>query len=399
MASLQILADSNIPCVERAFRRFGSVHKRPGSEIGPKHLQGIDVLLVRSVTPVGPALLEGRDVNFVGSATIGTDHIDQEYLRSRGIHFAHAPGSNATSVADYVVLALVALARKKGVSLRNRTVGIIGCGNIGGRLARRLPAFGTSVLCNDPPRARAAEAEGQPHDFVPLGTIFDAAQIVTLHVPLTTQGPDPTHHLVDSEFLSKLNEGSWLLNTSRGGVVDGEALRAARLQGPLEAAVLDVWEQEPAPNPTLIRTVDVATPHIAGYAFDGKVRGTAMLYRALCRHLNVAPTWSFEETLKDESTDLLRCHPPDPRVSERAWLDHLGRQAYDIRTDDSLMRDLVDLSPGARAEAFSRFRSEYRRRRELRRHTVPQSAVPSEYAQEVEEGLTIRLEKRGDVFP
>lgn len=392
MSELRILADANIPCVEEAFGRFGTVQRRPGQDIAPSDVRDVDVLLVRSVTSVGPALLEKSNVRFVGSATIGTDHVDRAYLRARDIPFAHAPGSNADSVADYVVVALLHLARRRGVALHDRTVGIVGCGNIGGRLARRLRALGMTVLQNDPPRAEAAEAEGHTHPFVSLDTVREEADVITLHVPLKTEGRHPTHHLVDASFLDGLDAGTWLLNTSRGAVVDGDALLDARREGPVAAAVLDVWEGEPTPDPALVRAVDVATPHIAGYAYDGKVRGTAMLYEALCEHLEVEPTWDGAAVLHPHSKDALRGRPPDPRLPEVDWLSALARQAYDLRADDAAMRTILGRPAAERGAAFSRLRTNYRRRRELQQHTVPRSTVPPERARAVEEGLTISVE-------
>ncbi|MEF8816745.1 MAG: 4-phosphoerythronate dehydrogenase [Salinibacter sp.] len=392
MNALKILADANIPCVEQAFGRFGTVRRRPGRDMSTSDVAAADVLLVRSVTPVGPKLLEGTDLRFVGSATIGTDHVDRAYLRSRGISFAHAPGSNADSVADYVVAALLELARGRGVSLEGRTVGIVGCGNIGGRLARRLPALGMEVLKNDPPRARAAEAEGRDHAFVSLDTVLDTADIVTLHVPLEETGPAPTRHLVDEAVLDRLNDGAWLLNTSRGAVVDGEALLMARKRGAVGAAVLDVWEDEPSPAPALIEAADLATPHIAGYAYDGKVRGTEMLYEALCDELDVEPRWDGTDAIRPASKDALRCRPPDPRLSAAGWRSRLARQAYDPTVDDASLRSLVELGPDARGEAFGHLRAQYRRRREMQQHTVPGTAVPGEHSRAVGEGLTMQLD-------
>lgn len=391
MDELQILADASIPCVEEAFGRFGPVHVKPGRDIVSSDVAVADVLLVRSVTRVGPELLEGSSLHFVGSATIGTDHVDLAYLRARDIPFAHAPGSNADSVADYVLVALLTLACRREIALQDRTVGIVGCGNIGGRLVRRLQALGITVLRNDPPRARAAEEEGRPHEFVSLGTVLTEADIITLHVPLTTDGPDSTHHLVDAAFLERMNDGAWLLNTSRGAVVHGEALRRARRQGSLAAAVLDVWEHEPVPDAPLVRAVDVATPHIAGYAYDGKVRGTAMLYQAMCEQMGVEPIWEATTTLQPLTDDALRCRPPDPRLPTVDWLSNLAQQAYDVQADDAALRAVVaNRPPEARAHKFSQLRTGYRRRRELQRHTVPRTAVPSKYLQAVEEGLTIQ---------
>lgn len=390
MSGLHILADENIPCIDDAFGRLGSVERCAGRAMGPAAVQSADVLLVRSVTEVGPALLEGSAVQFVGSATIGTDHVDQDYLADRGIAFAHAPASNADSVADYVIAALLVLARRTREPLRNQTVGIVGCGNIGGRLARRFPALGLSVLRNDPPLAEAAEERGRAHDFVSFETVCREADVITLHVPLTTDGPHPTHHLMDAEAFGRLQPGTWLLNTSRGPVVDGDALLAAIQNGTVGAAGLDVWEDEPTPDPDLIRTVDIATPHIAGYAYDGKVRGTTMLYNALCDYLDVEPTWTPETVLRPDHPDDLRCRPPDPRLPRTDWLYHLARQAYDLGADDARMREILRKPPTERGDAFSHLRAAYPVRREFQQYTVPQAGIPDAYRSAVTDGLEMK---------
>lgn len=378
--------------MKEAFGSLGTVRTRPGREIEPADVRGVDVLLVRSVTSVGPALLEGSGVQFVGSATIGTDHVDRAYLEKEGIAFAHAPGANAPSVADYVVVALLALARQKTTRLTDRTVGVIGCGNIGGRLAQRLSAMGMRVLCNDPPLAAAAEANGSPHSFVDLDTILSEVDVLTLHVPLTKAGSHPTHHLIDADVLRRLKEGTWVINTSRGSVVDGEALRHAITRGPVEAAVLDVWEKEPTPRPDLIEAVDLATPHIAGYAYEGKVRATAMLYEAFCNHADIEPRWNPETTMETPARGERCCRPADPRLPETDWLYVVARQGYDLRGDDAQLRELLDCPPGEFGAAFSRLRTGYRRRHELQQYTIRRTAVPSAYIRSVKDGLTIQLD-------
>jgi erythronate-4-phosphate dehydrogenase len=391
VSQIHILADENIPCVEAAFGELGTIERCAGRDIGPAEVRDVDVLLVRSVTTVGPALLEGSDVEFVGSATIGTDHVELDYLAEEGITFAHAPASNADSVADYVIAALLILARRQRAPLRDQTIGIVGCGNIGGRLARRLPPLGLSVLRNDPPLAEAAEDAGRAHDFVSLDTVLRSADIVTCHVPLTTTGPHPTHHLLDADELAHLQPGAWLLNTSRGPVVDNDALLEAIADGPVGAAALDVWEGEPTPNPDLIRAVDVATPHIAGYAYDGKVRGTTMLYEALCDYLDVEPTWNPATVLRPDEPDTLRCHPPDPRLPRTDWLHHLVQQAYDLGADDARMRKILDKPPSGRGGVFSHLRATYPVRREFQQHAVPRGGVPATYVEAVQEGLAMKV--------
>lgn len=394
MSSLKIVADENIPCVEAALGDLGTIVRSPGREIGPAAVEDADVLLVRSVTSVAAPLLDDSPVRFVGSATIGTDHVDRDYLRERGIAFAHAPASNADSVADYVVTALCVLADRRGVSLEDRTVGIVGCGNIGRRLARRLPALGMTVLRNDPPRA-AAETGPQAPRFVSLETVLDRADVLTLHVPFRTKGPHPTRHLIGEGALGRLDADAWLLNTARGPVVDGEALLGALRRDELGAAVLDVWEGEPTPDPELVRAVDLATPHIAGYAWDGKVRGTTMLYEALCEHLGVEATWSPEAVLRPDHPSALRCQAPDPCLPRTDWLDHLVRQAYDLRADDARMRKLPARAPAEQGAYFRRLRATYPRRRELRRFEVPAAGVPPAYRSAVADGLTLRCRAAG----
>jgi len=369
-----------------------------GRALGPDDVRDADVLLVRSVTDVNSGLLEGSSVQFVGSATIGTDHVDRGYLSEKGIAFAHAPASNADSVADYVIAALLLLARRKQVPLRALTVGIVGCGNIGGRLAQRLPALGPRVLRNDPPLADAAEAAGESHDFVSFETVCQEADVITLHVPLTDEGPYPTHHLMDDEVFSRLQTGTWVLNAARGPVVDNDALLAALEEGTVGAAVLDVWEDEPTPNPALIEAVDVATPHIAGYAYDGKVRGTTMLYEALCAHLDVDPSWDPSTALRPEHADGLCCTPPDPHLPRTDWLHHLAVQAYNLGDDDARLRGLLRKPSSDRADYFSHLRATYPTRREFQQHRVPRTGVPESHVEAIEQGLTMQCQEASDNY-
>ena len=390
MSSLHIVADANIPCVDAAFGHLGPIERFQGRDIGPEQVAAADVLLVRSVTPVGPSLLADSPVRFVGSATIGLDHVDQQYLEEQGIAFAHAPASNADSVADYVTAALLILARRHEVRLEGQTVGVVGCGNVGSRVARRLGALGLSVLPNDPPLARAAEADGRSHGYVSLDTVLEQSDIVTTHVPLTTDGPDPTHHLIDEAALDRLPSDAWLVNTARGPVVDNAALLQAIESGSVGAAVLDVWENEPTPDPALVEAVDVATPHIAGYAYDGKVRGTTMLYTALCEHLDIHPEWDPATVLEPEEPGTLRCQAPDARLPRTDWLHHLARQAYDLRADDERMREILERPPSEQGDYFSHLRATYPTRREMQKHSVPTAAVPEDRRALVEEGLTMQ---------
>ncbi|NQT84941.1 4-phosphoerythronate dehydrogenase, partial [bacterium] len=219
---MKIVADENIPYVKEAFGSLGDVIPLPGRKIAPASVVDAEILLVRSITEVNASLLEGSRVRFVGTATIGTDHVDEEYLHSRGIAFASAPGSNANSVAEYVVAALLTTARRKNFPLKGKTIGVIGVGNCGSRVAKKAEALGMRVLLNDPPLWRQTGNKR----FRPLEELF-SADILTLHVPLTYEGIDATYHLVDEAFLSKLRPECILMNTSRGPVVDNLALATA----------------------------------------------------------------------------------------------------------------------------------------------------------------------------
>ncbi|HLA64173.1 MAG TPA: 4-phosphoerythronate dehydrogenase, partial [Rhodothermales bacterium] len=269
---LRLTADADIPLVLRAFARYGPVEVLPGRELTRDVAARTDVLLVRSVTRVGAPLLKETPVGFVGTATAGTDHVDTDWLAAHGVAFADAPGSNATSVVEWVLAALTALAVGQGGGLRGKTLGVVGGGHVGGRLAPRAAALGLRVLVCDPPLARAAEAAGHPHAYVPYAHVLEEADVVTFHTPLTRPGerPDPTYHLLDARALARLRRGAWVLNASRGAVVDRQALLAALETGHVAAAALDVWEGEPVPDTALAERVQIATPHVAGYGYDAK---------------------------------------------------------------------------------------------------------------------------------
>lgn len=336
---MKIVADPNIPFVREAFGPLGEVALVPGRDMTPAAVVDADALLVRSVTPVNAALLAHSRVRFVATATIGTDHVDEPWLREHGIGFASAAGSNANSVAEYVIAALLELAGDRQQRLRGQTLGVIGVGNVGRKVVRYAEALGMRVLPNDPPRARAEGAS----EFVDLEELLTASDIVTCHVPLMRSGPDATHHLLGRDRLGSFT----LINTARGAVVDNRALLTTDLPG----LVLDVWEGEPRILPGLIEKTDIATPHIAGYSFDGKVNGTVMIYRALCAHFGVAAAWQpampAGQSLTVRVTD---------GEDEEAVLRRVVRQCYAIRQDDAALR--------ADVGQFDQLRARYPMRRE-----------------------------------
>jgi erythronate-4-phosphate dehydrogenase len=403
-APLRILCDANVPLAAEALARYGAVRLLPGRAIDRAACRAADALVVRSVTRVDAALLDGTPVRFVGTATAGTDHVDLAYLAARRLRFAEAPGSNAESVVEWVLAALLALAADRGEGLRGRTLGVVGCGHVGGRLVPRAAALGLRVLACDPPLAAAAEARGEAHPFVPYARVLGEADALTFHPPLTRTGAYPTHHLLDRAALAHLRPGAWVLNASRGAVVDGAALAEA-LSGRVAAAALDVWEGEPAPDPALARRVHLATPHIAGYSYDAKVAGARMMedalraWRAGEGHPLPPPFgWDAAGPAEPLALDAPPAPPDASPAAEAAWLDRLVRGAYDLRADDARFRAaLLDgpaTGPTGRADAFTALRRTYPRRRAWGHFSV-RGGVPDGLRRAVDEGLGMRGAVRG----
>jgi erythronate-4-phosphate dehydrogenase len=358
---MKIIADENIPLAARTLEGFGAVEVVPAQAFTRTTVRNADVLLVRSVTRVGPELLDGASVRFVGSATIGTDHIDLPYLAARGIEFANAPGSNAESVVEYVLACLVYLSDVKGRSLSGLTAGVVGYGNIGSRLAPRLAELDLRILVNDPPLGRDNPGFADPYETCSLEELLRRSDIVTLHVPLDRNGAFPTWHLIGDQETKLMPRGAWLFNTSRGGVVEEEPLVRNRKEGLLGSLVLDVWENEPALSDEAHRVVDIGTPHIAGYSLEGKRRGMWMLYERLCEWDGRNPAEAVRTLLlTDDRLPLAR--PPDA-LEEAVWRRQLISQLYDPVVDDRAMRRLGGLSGSARERYFHRLRRDYPIRR------------------------------------
>jgi len=352
-----IIADNNIPFAKEAFSHIGEVRTVQGRGLTADQVAGADVLLLRSTVKIDGELLADCEPKFVGTATIGTDHVDQKYLASRGIPFASAPGSNADSVAEYWSCAVLLVAARLGWELAGRTAGVVGVGNVGRRVARRARALGMEVLECDPPLARESGSDR----YRPLEELLQVSDIITMHVPLNRQGPDATLQLADRDFFAKLKPGAVFVNTSRGKVHSGAALRNAIDSGRLTAAILDVWENEPEVDLELVSRVDVATPHIAGHSLDGKVNGTHMLYRRTCQVLGAKEQWKPEDSLPD---------PERPRLElDGAVFDaqltatEAALSVYPIAEDDRRMRRVLTLPAADRAALFTSMRVDYPVRR------------------------------------
>ena len=355
---MRILADENIPYVREAFEDLGDVHTLSGRAIDAEAVREADMLLVRSITNVNALLLEGSAVRFVATATIGEDHIDKAYLAERGVAFSSAPGCNANSVGQYVVSSLMALAERFSFDLSRTSLGIVGVGNVGRRVLAKATAMGMTTVLNDPP----LERETGDTRYRPLDEILEC-DVVTLHVPLTREGIDATFHLADEAFIGRVKPGAILLNTARGPVADGDVLKAALAIGRLRACVLDVWEGEPDVDVELLRQTVIATPHIAGYSFDGKVNGTRQIYEAACRFLGREPAWDPGPLLPAPECSEVEVDGSAQNVVAQARKAVFS--VYDVRQDDARMRAILDAPPQKRAALFDRLRKEYPRRREF----------------------------------
>jgi len=357
---MKIVADQNIPFVKECFSSIGDVTLMGGRQMNADLVKDADILLVRSITKVNANLLEGSTVKFVATATIGTEHIDQDYLSGRDIGFASAPGSNAMSVADYITAALLALGRKKKIQLEGRSIGIVGVGNVGSRVEKKCRALGMSVVLNDPPlRRQTGDAK-----YRPLAEVYDC-DFVTMHTPLTQDGPDATYHLAGEAFFSSLKDGVVFINSSRGKVQDEAVLKKVMQSGKLSGVVLDVWETEPKVDPWLLQNVDLSTPHIAGYSYDGKVAGMIMIYQAACEYFGLKATKTAADFLPAPEVSEITIIPEQLQQDEEHIIHDTIQQVYVINRDDFNMREILLQPEDEQAAWFDGLRKNYPVRREF----------------------------------
>ncbi|MGF1689029.1 4-phosphoerythronate dehydrogenase [Photobacterium japonica] len=377
---MKILIDENMPYAEALFSQLGDVISKPGRTLTADDLVDVDALMIRSVTKVNANLLsKANALKFVGTATAGQDHVDEALLAEKGITFTAAPGCNKVGVAEYVLSSLMVLGQQQGFSVFDKTVGIIGAGNVGSYLAQCLDALGIRYLLNDPIK----QAQGDTRTFHSIEDIQQQCDVITLHTPITRDGDYPTHHLVDAAFLGQLKAGAILINAARGPVVDNQALKVA-LNASLQAcqqhangidarphltAVLDVFEHEPQVDLALLPLLAFATPHVAGYGLEGKARGTTMVYNRFCEFLAVDKVV--------EAASLLPIAPIPHVVLSQPWDDatlfSLTQLVYDVRRDDGVFRrEMGQTEEGSveMATAFDRMRKNYWDRREYSAITV-----------------------------
>jgi erythronate-4-phosphate dehydrogenase len=350
-SEMKAVIDKDIPFIKGVLEKSAEVLYLPGASISQKDVMDADALIVRTRTTCDDRLLGGTKVRFIASATIGYDHIDTEFCRANNIQWTNAQGCNSSSVQQYVAAALFHLSNKLELPLAGKTIGIVGVGNVGSKVANLCAILGMKVLLNDPPRERV---EGSTQ-FVSLKRIVEEADIITFHVPLYRETEDRTFHLVDEKFLATMKPSQILLNTSRGEVVDTSALRALLARHKIAACVLDVWEDEPGINLELLNLVDVATPHIAGYSADGKANGTSMAVRAFSRFFKLGIDDWFPEHIPTPANATIELDCANLKRQKIAC--KLVSKTYDVLADDQRLRN----SP----HTFEQQRSSYPLRREF----------------------------------
>jgi len=361
---VKILADQNIPQVAAAFHDLGEVELMPGREIGHADLQDCRCLITRTVTRVDAALLQDTPVEFVGTATIGTDHIDLDYLADSDIGFSNAAGCNAESASEYVISGLFALSQRKGFDPLQMRAGIVGLGNVGSRLRQKFDALGIECLVCDPPLQDSGQSS---QAFIDLDTILRECNLISLHVPLTHGGMHPTFHLLNAKRLQSLREGCVLINAARGEVVDNHALLELLTRRDDLHVFLDTWENEPLVSCELLRRVDLATPHIAGYSVEGRLRGTQMVLDAAARHFKLSPGWHMSQQLPARRE--LHCRATDSRLE---FWQHLLQQHCDIWRDHDAFIAGADLDDDEFSTHFDGLRKVYPDRLEYERFSIRQ---------------------------
>lgn len=376
---MKIIVDENIPHVEKYFEAYGDVIKLPGRSIKAADVADADALIVRSVTEVNAALLAASSVKFVGTCTIGVDHLDQHYLQDNNIDFASAPGCNANSVAEYVCSAL-AVVRPNWLSAK---VGIIGMGNVGSRVSQRLLDLGLDVVAYDPLIT--------PSKYPNLTTLEQVlnCDIIAMHAPLTIDGSYPSRHMVGASELLVLKSGALLLNCGRGACIDNQALLNHMKTNPNKIdVVLDVWEDEPSPELELLPYVAIATPHIAGYSHDGKLSGTAMILQQFCRSFELDSSLARKNLDQHFDADFSEIKTLSPgAVRRQNFLNEVILQSYDVRIDDAVFRDNAKKNSNAFAQSFDQMRKQYPQRLEFFHYKIE---VKTEFESEKEKQLLDR---------
>jgi len=361
---IKIVVDDKIPYLKGVLEPYANIQYLPGATISSTDLKNADALITRTITHCNENLLKDSSVQFIASATIGFDHIDTEWCHQHNIKWTNAPGCNASSVMQYVASALVNLANDKGFTLKDKTLGIIGVGHVGSKVAKLAEKLGMRVLLNDPPRA---EIEGNKK-FVSIEQIKNESDIITVHVSLNKNGKYKTHHLIDDDFFNTLSKKPYFINTSRGAVVKTNALKNALKMNKISGAILDVWENEPLINIELLDRVIFGTPHIAGYSTEGKANGTSMVVQALSNHFNLGLNNWFPEKLL--TLDNLLISLDCQGLSDDKILYKIITKTYNIKEDDKKLRNSI--------LTFEKQRGEYPVRREFPAYSIELKNCPEQ---------------------
>ena len=360
---MKIISDDNVPNAAETIGRFGDLTVLPGRQITREAVKDADILIIRSITKANKDLLEGSRVKFVGTTTIGYDHVDVEYLNKQEIKFSSAPGSNSNSVSEYLTAALLLLAEKTGRKLEGSSIAIVGCGNVGSKVNRKMEALGMKCFLNDPP---LFDKTNDPK-YIPLDDAIRTADFVTVHVPLEKTGKHPTINMCDNKFFQKMKAGSVFINASRGKVVVEKALTDALDSKHISHTILDVWQNEPSIDPDMLARAFIGTPHIAGHSFDGMVNGSVVVYEALCKFLGEKPTATSAQLLPQSDVpfvDLSKDSGEDEAILRKAVF-----AVYDITRDDRGLRDAC-CNREKLAESFDKLRKNYWKRREFHYTTL-----------------------------
>ncbi|KAF0238020.1 MAG: erythronate-4-phosphate [Prolixibacteraceae bacterium] len=361
---MKIIIDDKIPYIHGVFEQVAEVIYLPGNKTTPEVVRDADAIITRTRTICNENLLKGSTVKFIATATIGFDHIDTDYCERVGIQWTNAPGCNAGSVNQYIASALFSWSMRQRTDLAGKTIGIVGVGQVGSRVAKTCETIGMKALLNDPPRERAEGAK----IFTNLKTIQQEADIITFHVPLNMTGKDATFHLANTEFLAGLKKQPLLINSCRGEVFDTEAVKQARNSGLISGLVIDCWENEPDLDLELLKMADFGTPHIAGYSKDGKANGTMMSVQAVSRFFNLGlDDWKPSGVEPPENAII---STDGNQRREYSILAEVILSAYDIENDDNeLRRDTL---------SFEKLRGDYPVRREFDSFTVEAKNVKEE---------------------
>lgn len=341
---MKIIIDKAIPFIQGVFEPYGTIVYKDGGDIVAEDLKDVDAMVIRTRTNCNAELLEGSNVKIISTATIGTGHIDLKFCEDHGIFVKNASGCNAGGVMNYVISALYGAAARKSIPLTGATMGIVGLGNVGSRVETIARLLGFKILKYDPPRA---EAEGAAM-FCSLDELLEGSDIVTMHLPLN----DRTKGIADASFFKKMRPGAIFINSSHGGLVVEEDLIAAIPK--LGAVIIDAWDNEPDINRELMRMVDIATPHIAGYSYQGKLLGTALAVRAVARFFSIPELYDFYPESEVKELNAVKL---DLRGKDQGQTASIIQYNYPVFTDDFMFR----MDPGN----FEGIRMNYRYRREF----------------------------------